>query len=396
MDEREYKWPVKLHVEGFGIVTGYRATGRGQSYPNLQYASPAKAGKTTRISAGRQRSGWNEEFLQQRLLANEARIEGKKLEGGSSENELDLLPLKSLVTVFMKTPLPIEDRGISTYQGALDQMCAYFPTAGALAKPAAIKRWQKKRLTECSADTVRKRMGPVRRFIGWLEDQEYIVEGSILVPSISRREKGKQRQEGEPLRGRTKAHAGVTPQMVKDLLAALPEVTSGRGYQGRSIIVRDRFELMYELALRSELVPQLRKRVHFGGGDFLVNLGRIDKSGYEGDHRLTSRAKEILLKYSDDQIGPFFEEVSLRGTWSTAVEKALPPEYHSAQMNHLRSYRLTHAADVGYEPRDLQALGRHTSMATTARYIKLRDARRSGESANELWRLHQEAVGGDS
>ena len=397
MDVREQKWPLKFYVEGFGAVTAYRPTGRGQSYPNLQYASPAKAGKAARCSAGVGAERLTEEFVRQRLLQNEERLEGKKLEPAPAEGAVERLPLKALVKVFMATPLPIVKRGESTYLQALSVMASRFTTLDAMAKPDALRRWKMHRLTECTGDTVRKRFGPVRAFVEWCERERYLPEGLVNVPSVKKSEKGRARQEGELLRGRIPA-GYLSYEMVRAILAELPEDTRGlSGYYGKTYIIRDRFELQYELALRSELVPRLRNGQHYGGGSHLVNLGPIDKSGFEGDHPLTIRAKEILdERRAVMSIGPIFAEVNLRGTWRSAVKRALPSEYHTVQINHLRSWRLTHAAMQGMKPVDLQRLGRHKSLATTNKYLKYAEARQSGtHSMKVLDEMYVAVASGD-
>ena len=76
-----------------------------------------------------------------------------------------------------------------------------------------------------------------------------------------------------------------------------------------------------------------------------------------------------------------------------AVKKALPPEYHYVQMNHLRSWRLIHAAEAGMAPLDLQRLGRHKNLSTTDKYLKhARDRAAAKYSVEVLDRMFTEDV----
>jgi integrase len=380
--------PTFFVADGIGTVTAYPPTARQVSF-NLRYYSPAMGGKQTSVASGRTRSEeLTHSLVTEKVWRHEANLEAKRAEAINSSGEIKDLALDELIEAFAKAHAPNLDDNpdFRRKRDLIDKLRPVgkkFRRLPKLCDEAALKRFKLTRMEQASADTVARQFGKIELFLNWCKSEGFIPPSvELKVPKPSKREQSNVWKEGMPKRGRIRAVLNLKHDQVEDILQALPEVTEGRGYQGRRIVVRDRFRFQYESCLRAEIIPKIQMGVHYiRGSSKLIRMKDIDKTKYAEDHALWNGPVEILARQSVRR-GPIFEKVDLRGTWETAVRKALSPEQAGmAQMNHLRAWRLMHLARSGVSAYELQRIARHTSLVTTNLYLM---AARKDEDTDEI------------
>lgn len=230
-------------------------------------------------------------------------------------------------------------------------------------------RWRqyiKKRLAKVQAATVRKELTPMRALLLWCEENGKL-ESVPHLPGVPKKALGTQYEK----RRRVKADP-LSPDQVEAIIAALPEWDDTIGP------VRPRFELQYEMGLRSSVLDRLSKPEHWREGrDRLQIPAKHMKARKASDKLLTARAKSALERACKTlESGLIFGRQDYREHVAAAAMAAVAsgrlPEDWAERFapTHLRSAAITHFLDAGAPLTAAQAFADHKLATTTDRYVR--------------------------
>lgn len=238
----------------------------------------------------------------------------------------------------------------------------HFGTMSAIT-PGACDAYVRRRLTQVRAETVKRELSALRRFLDWC------VRGGVLAvaPDVRSPPKRALGTDASP-----KHHVELSREQVLAILAELPERTS-KGNPARAF-----FTVMWETALRYRTLACLEVPKHYRPGKREIAItADIDKARYARTIPITDAAARALNSVlSEGADGLVFGSVDYRTMLHTACLAAGLSE-HDARHVGYHEFRHAAAMDLGSRVTDLTALAfllGHKSVTTTAKYVRGREA----------------------
>lgn len=291
----------------------------------------------------------------------------------------DSPPLEELVALWLASDSTIGARTVSTwtvYGGHWREKWESLVHV----TDVTIQEYRNARLRIVLADTIRKELSALRRFLEWCLDNAYLSR-EILVCAVPRKASGTRFEKR-----RRRSAPELSPEQIEGILAALPE-WAAMGTRKTTVhrapnrfAVRARFIVAYETGLRPSFLDELRVPDHYRKGSTEVTiLVEVDKNQYQRQVPLTERAREALDSVCPD-IGLVFGKHDYRIPIGRAAAKVLPPEKAAIFTSaHFRSAQATHTLEAtGNIPGAMHLFG-WTQVATASRYAK--PSQRAAEDA---------------
>ncbi len=237
----------------------------------------------------------------------------------------------------------------------------HWPTVEAVSEATAAE-YARARLRQVAASTVRKELSALRGMLAWCVEQGRIHEAPT-VPGIPKRTGGTKNKHG-----RKGPPVELSPAEVQRLLKALP--VSGPKRFG-NFPIRAYHTVLYETALRPETVALLSVPNHWRPGLKELHIPREHDKARAGRPLPLTPAAVKALTSAAPQKGIIFGEYDARVSWRKAALKVLDPDRAERVTPYdLRRARLTHWAEQSTNLPGIQYLAGHSSIATTARYVK--------------------------
>jgi site-specific recombinase XerD len=249
---------------------------------------------------------------------------------------------------------------LASYSGYFEShLVKAFPTLGDLFDEQKKSAYLSDRLKKVQGKTVRKELSALRGLASWAH-QQGLIDSVPTIPSVPKRAMGTNYQK----RRRAKADR-LEVEELEAFLAGLPESTRRLG------IVRARFVLQYEMALRSSTVDRLECPKNWSPGLKYLVIPAGDIKGREDTEKLLTKRAFAALEASYKKPGVIFGHHDYRVVVAAAAAKALPPDKAKKfTMGHLRSVDLTHMADAGAGLSALQEHADHKLATTTNVYLR--------------------------
>lgn len=236
---------------------------------------------------------------------------------------------------------------------------------------ASIRDYRNDRLRSVIAETVRKELSALRRFLVWCADNGHL-QRPIVVCSVPRKATGKRYEKR-----RRRSAPEISPAEAEAIIAALPEWAGMGGRKAnvqavkKRFPVRARFVVGYETGLRPTFLDELSCPEHYRrGSSELTILLEHDKNQFQRTIPLSLRAREALDAVCPD-IGLIFGKHDYRIPMARAAAKVLPPEKAEIFTGaHFRSAQATHTLErTGNIPGAMYLFG-WTQVATASKYTK--------------------------
>jgi site-specific recombinase XerC len=224
-----------------------------------------------------------------------------------------------------------------------------------------IGHYVRRRLKQVLAQTLRRELSALRSFLRWLVAAEYLGEAPE-VPLLKRGEAGTRSK----VRHRCAAPE-ISPEEIDAILDRLPERSTRDG-----LIVRARFVVEYETALRPATIEKLRVPDNYTrGATQLVLTEDDDKSRYGRAVPLTDRAREALESVVLGEGVIFGEHRGIERYLRDAAKGILDEGRREVLCpQHLRSAAITHALERSQNLAGVQYLAGHRKSSTTERYCR--------------------------
>lgn len=243
----------------------------------------------------------------------------------------------------------------------------FFGSTGNLTSESC-RAYQRARLRQVEATTVRKEQSALRSLLGYCEEVGAVPPG-VAVPALPKRATG----TSHPQRRRRTAPP-LTASQTLSIIRALPEWSTSRKVD--RFPIRARFIVAYETGLRPTTLDRLQTPRHYRVGSAVLRLDKASvKERWARDVPLSRRARRVLdyllEAMGPDYSGPVFGWHNYREHIAAAARAALPPDVAERFCAaHFRSAMLTHNLSRGMSLPAAQWLVGHTLVSTTARYIK--------------------------
>jgi integrase len=230
---------------------------------------------------------------------------------------------------------------------------------------ATCGEYRNDRLRLVLADTVRKELGALRRFLKWCSDHGHL-QRAVDVPFVPKKATGSR----HTARRRSTAPE-ISPEQIETILAALPEWAARIDKDAKPYPVRARFIVAYETGLRPSFLDDLTVPTHYRRGEASFRItSEADKNRYGRRVPLSKRAREALDAVAPD-VGPIFGKHDYRAHTRSAAMKALPRAAAEAFTGaHFRSARATHVLErTGNIPGAMHLFG-WKLVTTASKYAK--------------------------
>jgi integrase len=247
----------------------------------------------------------------------------------------------------------------ATYAGYVETHFArMWPTVEAVTDASAAL-YARNRLRAVQASTVRKELSALRGLLGWCAETGRIPQAP-LVPSIPKRAVGTKHKQG-----RRGPAVWISPKQARAILARLVQ-RNRLGFP-----VRAYFTTLYETSLRPSTVKALSVPENWAPGRMVLDIPlELDKARDGRPVPLTPAAVQAL-SFAAPAAGVVFGPVDLR----VALRKAALPVLGEALTHRLTPYdfrrnRITHWTERSTNLPGVMHLAGHTSLATTAKYVK--------------------------
>lgn len=217
------------------------------------------------------------------------------------------------------------------------------------------------RLGQVLRTTVNRELSYLREFLRWAKRHGAI--GAIphiprLPPKAQGVRSGKQRAKA----------VHITPEQAAQILALLPELS--KTIDGRKWPLRDRFDFMWETALRPETLSRISVPDHWRPGSRVLELtNEDDKARWGREVDLTDKAVSILERIAPAR-GPIFG----RHKYYKAIKKAAtavlgPVKGKSFAPYDFRHGRAKSVLDAGGPIRGVSYMLGHKLVSTTDKYL---------------------------
>lgn len=229
--------------------------------------------------------------------------------------------------------------------------------------------YQRKRLGEVTAKTLRKERSAMNGFLDWCEEQGLLAEEHRpRWPRIPKKAVG---TRTGPQR---EVPVDVTPAQVNAFLANLPQWSRGRKGQP-SFAIRARFIVAYETGLRPSTLDTLEMPKHWRPGSTEIVLeGQHDKARFGRKVPISARCAEALERTVlalGLTSGLIFGVHDHRWAVERAAKAAgLPDEFAPYDLRHGRA---GHLLDAGATMRAVAHLLGHRKLTTTDRYLRAQE-----------------------
>ena len=218
----------------------------------------------------------------------------------------------------------------------------FFGSLSGITKASA-KDYARTRLTKATRVTVRKELSALRQFADF-SGLDVEVAGLPKHGHPGRRHKYARKAKAIVLE----------PEKMERLLAVIAH--------------RDFFRVLWETGLRQSTVFRLSVPRHWRKGSPVLFISRdIDKAGTEGELDLTPAAIEALENAAPSH-GVIFEKFDLRAPLRAACTLAGLPQISPYDIRHSRL--TSWANQPGITLPGFMGAARHTSLATSARYVQ--------------------------
>lgn len=276
----------------------------------------------------------------------------------------DTPALEELVDEWLEGDTTVDPDTAAVWEIYGAHWAGYWPTLVDVSDASLIS-YRNKRLTVVLANTVRKELSAVRRFLGWCQTAGYL-QRQVIIPKVGRKVTGTRYR----LRRRVAA-PDLTPAQVAAFLAALPVMSSARRVP--PFPIRDRFVVAYETGLRPGTLDGLSAPDHYAKGDATLRLtDDIDKIRWGRELPLSDAARAALDRcVAMVGAGLIFGKHDYDYTVAKAASASLPPAVADRFCGaHLRSARGTHLLEESGNLPGVQFLFGHKHVSTTARYIR--------------------------
>lgn len=253
------------------------------------------------------------------------------------------------------------------YAGHIVTLAAAFPSLLDVDSDT-VEEYQRARLKEVLAVTVRKELNTLRGLLRWAK-----AKGKIgIVPEVRSIPKARGTNYAQP---RRVAADELSPEEIDALLRALPEWTRSRRYpKAPPFPVRARFVVGYETGLRPAFLDTLAvPRNYTRGQTYLRIFDADDKTGEGRVVPITPRARRALDSVAPKD-GLIFGKHDLREQiWQAAVLALGEDKAERFCGAHLRSARITHLLERTDNIMGVMRLVGHRQLATTSRYKRASD-----------------------
>lgn len=253
---------------------------------------------------------------------------------------------------------------VKTYEAYARRFVGFFGNSLNQIHKATLGDYQRRRLGEVMAGTVRKERSFLSGFLAWCTEQGIVTEEYLPAwPKLPKRATGVRvgPQRAEPV--------PVTPEQVRDFLLALPAWSKPR--MGEAHAIRARFVVAYETGLRPATLDVLSVPEHWRPGQaYLEVRDEDDKARFGRRVPLSPMALAALeaTVHGRASVGTIFGRHDYRDAVERARKAAGLPE-HFAPYD-LRHGRIQHLLDAGTGPRAVMALVGHKLMTTTNAYVR--------------------------
>jgi integrase len=252
-------------------------------------------------------------------------------------------PLEDLVASWLSSDSTIGRRTVKTWTDYGRRWRSWWESLVHITD-VTCEDYRNERLRQVMADTVRKELGALRRFLQWCTDQGYL-QRKINVPFVPKKATGTR----HPVRRRVAAPE-LSPEEIEAWLALLPEWSRlPRGEKKLTIPrhpVKARFVVAYETGLRPTFLDDLSVPEHYrkGAGHLRILL-EVDKNQFQREVPLSKRAREALDAVCPES-GLIFGKHNYRNYARKAALKVLPRQKADVFTTaHLRSARATHVLE---------------------------------------------------
>ncbi|HWZ87775.1 MAG TPA: tyrosine-type recombinase/integrase [Polyangiaceae bacterium] len=230
--------------------------------------------------------------------------------------------------------------------------------------------YRNERLRKVQAQTVRKELGALKRFLKWCHDRHFIpIE--IKMPGVPTKVTG----TAHAKRRRVSADE-LSPDQIERIIEALPEWSKlpkrrTEEDEPKRFPIRARFRVQYETGLRPSTIEALSVPEHYSKGqDFLNITADIDKVRWARQVPLTPQARAALDACCPPK-GVLFGGHDLREAIAKAAATVLPTAAAKRFAGaHLRSARVTHLLEATGDLPGVQFQVGHRQASTTAKYAK--------------------------
>jgi len=253
-----------------------------------------------------------------------------------------------------------------------------------------VEEYRNQRLRAVLAQTVRKELGALKRFLVWCHDRHFIPR-EITMPGVSSKVTG----TAHPKRRRVAADE-LSPDQIERIIEALPEWSKlpkrrTPDDEPKRFPIRARFRVQYETGLRPSTIQALSVPEHYSPGqDFLNITADVDKVRWARQVPLTTKARAALDAICPPK-GIIFGGHDLREAIHRAAKTVLPEAAAKRFAGaHLRSARVTHLLEATGDLPGVQFAAGHRQASTTAKYA------RPSERAARSMLAKLEAIGGQS
>jgi integrase len=257
---------------------------------------------------------------------------------------------------------------LTTYFGT--HIGPYFKTLGDITTAHA-KDYVRARLAVVKPTTIAKELSALRGLLAWSEEQGY-VDSAPLIPKIGSRATG----TPHPQRRRGKA-TELSVEEARAIVNLLPNYSESKRIP--QFVVRERFVVMYETALRPGTLNTLSVPEHYTPGSTTLTISdENDKARFGRELPLTAEARAALDAVCP-QSGLIFGDHDYRDQLRKAADAVLDARraatFTAYDLRHLRLTKLAEAGNII----GAAYLAGHKRPSTTDRY--LRPNLRAGEHA---------------
>jgi integrase len=236
---------------------------------------------------------------------------------------------------------------------------------------AHAKDYVRARLVVVKATTIVKELSAFRGLLSWSEEQRYVDSAPLVAKIGSRvtRNPHAQRRRGKATE--------LTVEEARAIVNLLPNYSESKRVP--RFVVRERFVVMYETALRPATLDTLSVPEHYTpGSPTLTITGENDKARYARELPLSAEARAALDAVCPES-GLIFGDHDYRDQLRKAAEVVLDARraatFTAYDLRHLRLTKLAEAGNII----GAAYLAGHKRPSTTDRY--LRPSLRAGEHA---------------
>jgi len=281
----------------------------------------------------------------------------------------DSPPLLDLISNWLATDSTLDPSTALVWESYGRHWLRHWPTIADITD-ITVEEYRNERLRKVLAQTVRKELGALKRFLVWSKDRGFIPR-DVAMPGVPTKVTG----TAHGKRRRVAADE-LSPEQIERIIAALPEWSKlpkrrTPEDEPKRFPIRARYRVQYETGLRPSTIQALSVPEHYSvGQDFLNITADLDKVRWARQVPLTPQARAALDAICPPK-GIIFGGHDLREAIHRAAAKVLPKAAADRFAGaHLRSARVTHLLEATGDLPGVQFAAGHKLASTTAKYAR--------------------------